>query len=105
MQIFGPFRVSTSQAAGNVSGAQRPSSPQGGEQSDATKRKTATPVDELDLSSSVSSTNRLTGTTSASEGEIRVDRVAEIRRQIASGTYETPDKLDAALDRLLDELA
>ncbi|MDX1963714.1 MAG: flagellar biosynthesis anti-sigma factor FlgM [Pirellulales bacterium] len=37
--------------------------------------------------------------------DIRADRVNAIRQQIASGTYETDDKLDAALDRLLDELA
>ncbi|MEM9366650.1 MAG: flagellar biosynthesis anti-sigma factor FlgM [Planctomycetota bacterium] len=105
MQIFGPFRVSTPQAAGNVSGAQRANPSQSTKPTDAAKPKSAAPVDELDLSSSVTGTNRLAGTTSASDGEIRVDRVAEIRRQIASGTYETPDKLDAALDRLLDELA
>ncbi len=35
--------------------------------------------------------------------EIRHEKVAEIRQQIASGTYETPEKLDLALDRLLDE--
>ena len=28
-------------------------------------------------------------------------RIAEIRRQIAAGTYETPDKLSAALDAFL----
>jgi negative regulator of flagellin synthesis FlgM len=37
--------------------------------------------------------------------EIREDRVAAIRAQIASGTYETPEKLDVALSRLLDEIA
>ena len=36
--------------------------------------------------------------------EIRHDRVEEVRRQIAAGTYETPEKLELALDRLLDEL-
>jgi len=36
--------------------------------------------------------------------EIRHEKVAEIRRQIDAGTYETPEKLDMALDRLLDEL-
>jgi hypothetical protein len=30
-------------------------------------------------------------------------RLAEIRRQIAAGTYETPDKLSAALDAFLDQ--
>jgi negative regulator of flagellin synthesis FlgM len=37
--------------------------------------------------------------------EIREDRVAEIRAQIANGTYETADKLNAAVSRLLDEIA
>ena len=36
--------------------------------------------------------------------EIRHEKVAEIRQQIAAGTYETPEKMDLALDRLLDEL-
>ena len=36
--------------------------------------------------------------------EIRHERVEEIRRQIASGVYETPAKLELALDRLLDEI-
>ena len=36
--------------------------------------------------------------------DIREDRVASIRAQIKNGTYETPDKLDTALSRLLDEI-
>lgn len=36
--------------------------------------------------------------------DIRHEKVEEIRRQIASGTYETPEKLEMALDRLIDEL-
>ena len=36
--------------------------------------------------------------------DIRFDRVNAIRAAIADGTYETPDKLDAALDRLLESL-
>ena len=37
--------------------------------------------------------------------DIRFDRVNAIRAAIADGSYETPDKLDIALDRLLDRLA
>ena len=37
--------------------------------------------------------------------EIREDRVAQVRAQIEAGTYETAGKLDAALSRLLDEIA
>ena len=37
--------------------------------------------------------------------DIRGDRVQDIRAQIAGGVYETSDKLDMALERLLDEIA
>jgi len=36
--------------------------------------------------------------------EIRQDLVTRIRSQIDAGTYETPEKLDVALGRLLDEI-
>ncbi len=100
MQIYGPYRVSTTQA---TSGPQRSQPPKPSEQASPTQSTTTNPVDKLDLSSNV---NRLDATTQiAGGGEIRIDRVAEIRRQIADGNYETPEKLDAALDRLLDQLA
>jgi hypothetical protein len=31
-----------------------------------------------------------------------VEKIARIRREIAAGTYETPEKLDAAFDAMLD---
>jgi negative regulator of flagellin synthesis FlgM len=37
-------------------------------------------------------------------GDIRLDKVAAIRAAIADGSYETSDKLDLALDRLLDAI-
>lgn len=37
--------------------------------------------------------------------EFRAQRLAQIQQQIADGTYETPEKLDAAIDRLLEKLA
>lgn len=100
MQIYGPFRVSTSQP---TAGSERP---QAKPQADGVAAKrSSSPVDQLDLSSSVTATNRLSATSSTSESsDIRVDRVADIRRQIADGSYETPEKLDAALDRLLDQI-
>ena len=33
---------------------------------------------------------------------IRYDLVARVRKEIAAGTYDTPEKMDAALERLLD---
>jgi hypothetical protein len=35
-------------------------------------------------------------------GEPRNERIARIRREIAAGTYETPEKLSRALDAFLD---
>jgi len=37
--------------------------------------------------------------------DIREDRVAALRAEIQNGTYETADKLDVAMSRLLDEIA
>ena len=36
--------------------------------------------------------------------DIRADRVADIRAELEAGTYETDDKLDVAVGRLLDEI-
>ena len=36
--------------------------------------------------------------------DIRTDRVDEIRAAIEAGTYETEERLDIAVDRLLDEI-
>ena len=58
-----------------------------------------TEVDQLDISPEADLASRISGMP-----EMRTDRVAEIRAQIASGVYETDAKLDAALDRLLDEI-
>jgi negative regulator of flagellin synthesis FlgM len=37
--------------------------------------------------------------------DVRQDVVDQIRTEIANGTYETEDKLDTAITRLLDEIA
>jgi negative regulator of flagellin synthesis FlgM len=100
MQIYGPYRVSTTQpdVAAQRSQPQKPA--------DAAPKPASPPVDQLELSSSAANISRLEPISQvAGGGEIRIERVAEIRRQIASGSYETPEKLDAALDRLLDQFA
>lgn len=38
------------------------------------------------------------------EDGIRWELVAKIRRQIAAGTYDTPEKFEQALERLMDQL-
>jgi negative regulator of flagellin synthesis FlgM len=36
--------------------------------------------------------------------EMRLDRIAQLREQIASGNYMTDERMSVALDRMLDEL-
>lgn len=104
MQIYGPFRVSTTQ---NTAGAERVApQPSTDPARPAESNRMAQPADELDLSSAAMGTNRLQDSGAiAGGGDIRIDRVADIRRQIADGVYETPEKLDAALERMLDQYA
>jgi hypothetical protein len=44
------------------------------------------------------------GGTTLTDPDIRHDLVARVRQEIAAGEYDTPEKLDRALDRLLNEL-
>lgn len=102
MQIYGPYRVSPAALTGANSTA-KSAEPQAGQ---VNNRVSAQPADQLDLSTS----NRLQSTSAASGpetvgGDIRIDKVAQIRRQIADGSYDTPEKLDAALDKFLDQFA
>jgi negative regulator of flagellin synthesis FlgM len=57
-------------------------------------------VDRLEISAAADAAAK-----AAETGEVRQELVNNIRAQIAAGTYETPAKLDAALERLLDEMA
>jgi anti-sigma28 factor (negative regulator of flagellin synthesis) len=37
--------------------------------------------------------------------DVRQNLIDQIKRQIQAGTYDTPERLDTALDRMIDELA
>lgn len=57
---------------------------------------TAIPVDQLDISAEAQRIQ--------ANGGIRTDRVEDLRAQIAQGQYETPEKIESAVERMLDEL-
>jgi negative regulator of flagellin synthesis FlgM len=59
----------------------------------------ASPADRVDISAAAEEAIR-----ASENGDIRQTLVNEIRTQIAAGTYETPAKLDAAVERLLDKI-
>ncbi|MEM6330726.1 MAG: flagellar biosynthesis anti-sigma factor FlgM [Planctomycetota bacterium] len=91
------MQVSGSGAVHGAHALQGPHGPRGkAAAAPAQAPQRSTPVDQLDISAEAAS--------AADTQEIRTDRVAEIRAQIAGGVYETPGKLEAAVDRLLDEL-
>jgi negative regulator of flagellin synthesis FlgM len=56
-------------------------------------------VDRVDISPAADAASRATET-----GGVRQDLINLIRNQIASGTYDTPEKMDIAMERLLDQM-
>ena len=90
MYIYGASYVHGPQ---NISAPHRSAAPQGA------APRSARGADQLDISPEANYVSR-----TRDIPEIRADRVAEIRAQIASGAYETPEKIDIALERLLDEI-
>lgn len=91
MQIYGPS---------GVHGAQPISAPHA-RRIDAPQQATSVqPQDEVSISSAADFVSQV-----RELPDVRADRVASIRAAIADGTYETPDKLDAALSAMLDEIA
>ena len=59
----------------------------------------AAPVDQLDFSAEAQQISR-----SSSTSQVRMDRVSELKTQIANGNYDTPEKMEAAVSRMLDEM-
>ncbi|MEO6437262.1 MAG: flagellar biosynthesis anti-sigma factor FlgM [Tepidisphaeraceae bacterium] len=70
------------------------------------KQLPAEPVKQIKLTDKVqlSGVSHLLATLKAG-GDIRADKVAVIKQQIEAGTYETGAKIDATLDRVMDDLS
>ena len=99
MQINGPGSIGHTQGAFPANRTHRAESAQ-------PRRPHFLGADELDISREADALSRAHEADRAQEADgIRSSRVAEIRAQIEAGTYETPEKLEAAVERLLDELA
>ena len=91
MQIHGPT---------HVHGPQPVNAPHRTNASQSTARpEHVSTVDQLDISTEAELISRIHDVP-----DIRSDRVQEIKAQLASGAYETGDKLDIAIERLLDEI-
>jgi negative regulator of flagellin synthesis FlgM len=92
MQIHGLAHVHGAQS---INGPHRTQAAGPAQQTDAW-----TNVDELDISQEADLVSRVRDLP-----DVRADRVAQLRAEIAAGVYETDEKLDIALGRLLDEMS
>ena len=92
MQVNGPT---------HVHGPQQITAPHRAQNSQPTQANQSelTGVDQLDISHEAELISQIHDIP-----DIREDRVAAIRAQIEAGTYDTAEKLDIAVDRLLDEI-
>ena len=84
---------------GNIHGPQQVRPTQGVDGASATEGANLHEADQVEISAEAEMISRV-----HELPDIRADRVAEIREQIAAGAYETDEKLDIAVGRLLDEL-
>jgi negative regulator of flagellin synthesis FlgM len=73
--------------------------PSGGANEKPSVAGPATPRDEVEISS----LGRMLDDASRTPG-VREQRLAQIKAAIEAGTYETPEKLQVALDRMLDQI-
>jgi negative regulator of flagellin synthesis FlgM len=91
MHVYGPAHLHSAQPIGapHTSRVSQPAAADAG----------APIQDELQISDAA----RLVGRVNDLP-DIRQDRVNQIRSQIANGTYETDEKLQTAVGRLLDEI-
>ena len=91
MQIYGPSHVHGPQS---INAPHFPNRTQGAESPAAGQ-----PVDRVEISQAAEAAMKTT-----EAGGVRSDLVNLIRSQIASGTYDTPEKMDIALERMLDQI-
>lgn len=101
MQIHG---LQHSQAAQGLSGANRSAGAQRSEP--AAQPPSTFAADELDLSPEAQSLSQMQGAApSSASGDIRWDKVNALKQAIASGNYDTNERISAALDNMLDSFA
>lgn len=101
MNISGLHSVQTAQPLSNVQRAAQTTTDT--PSSDAASRIAL--KDDIRLSSAVAQLEGESGAISDSPSQgVRFELVNRIRAQIAEGTYDTPDKMDLAIDRMLSRL-
>ncbi len=98
MQISGNFSVAGVDATRSTSRANAITSAHA-----ETKASLSLPVDQLDLSPEALAISNQSEQSAVGE-TFRADKVASLREAIASGNYDTDEKLNAAFEIMLDRL-
>ena len=91
MQVNGPGPVSGNTPIGPTESAGAADKPE------ATRPES--PRDEVDISEASRMFDQL-----SQSSNVRAERLAQIKAEIDAGTYETPEKLEAALSKLFGEV-
>jgi flagellar biosynthesis anti-sigma factor FlgM len=98
------MQIHSLQPTSAVQSANRPNATKAASPVQSTTSASALPTDQLDLSTEAQQIGQNQSVTANSDG-IRTEKVAALRQAIASGAYETPEKLSSALDKMLDTFA
>tara|TARA_Y100001934_G_C11565651_1_gene412032 strand:- start:133 stop:450 length:318 start_codon:yes stop_codon:yes gene_type:complete len=99
MQIHGPAHLQTTTSVDSAQSVQSTDAAIDAKQTDAVASSPAAGADEISISQEAEMLSRV-----ADIPDIRQDRVDQIRAEIANGVYETEERLDVAVSRLLDEI-
>lgn len=73
-------------------------SPPAGQPAEASVSPISSPTDEVEISAAGKMMESIANT------EVRAERLAQIKAEIDAGTYETDEKLEAALSRMLGRI-
>ena len=103
MYIYGPSHL---HGSAQLQGIQRARNVRSEMPDTSTIQRSQTPCDEVQLSENAQRAAEASRLTEVAKSlpDVRMDLVMRVRSESARGTYETPDKLDAAVGRLFDEI-
>ena len=91
MQVNGSGSVSGTSPVGRTQPISEVHKPESG--------KSLSPRDEVTISKASRMFDRL-----SQSSEVRAERLAQIKAEIDAGTYDTPEKMEAALSKLFGEV-
>lgn len=104
MHVIGPFRFNATQGLQANSRISSGTPGASGNQPTTGMSRPQSTVDQLDLSPEglAASSSTATSAPATVGGDMRLDKIADLRRQIAAGTYDTPERFEEAFGRMLD---